>query len=178
MTINLKDLKIGYPGISKNIGAYLMEAAVFCLETNNHQSNVVINIEGKEDIELIWETPLTNQIKRSWRDTKEAVEYGAVGLSVLLIHYFTSFVILERSYQGTGFDYWLGNATFDENIPSIVQRKARLEISGILKESSTNQFSVRIKQKIKQVERYDWEFPVYIAIIEFSFPKAKIINHE
>jgi hypothetical protein len=178
MTINLKDLEIGYPGISKNIGAYLMEATIFCLEMNNHESSIVVSIEGKEDIELIWETPLTNQIKRSWRDTKETVEYGAVGLSLLLIHHFTEFVILERSYQGTGFDYWLGNTNFDENIPSIVQRKARLEISGILKESSKNKFSVRIKQKIKQVEKYDWEYPVYIVIVEFSFPKAKIINHE
>jgi hypothetical protein len=81
------------------------------------------------------------QMKRTHADTQEATELGACGVAILLVTSVTDYNVVERSYKGTGFDYWLTrqgskNLSFD----------ARLEVSGIL-DGSKAAIAARGKQK-------------------------------
>jgi hypothetical protein len=66
----------------------------------------------------------------------------------------------------------------DANIASYDNvQKAHLEVSGIFAESLTNTVNMRISAKTKGLEkRVMPSLPVFIAIIEFSIPKAKIVE--
>jgi len=90
--LNLDDLKKGQAGISPKFAETMLEAAVFCLTENGHQSGVVLKIEGDitEKIQLFWSIKIDNQIRRSWQDLTEAAEYGATALGALLIKYFSN----------------------------------------------------------------------------------------
>ena len=62
-------------------------------------------------------------------------------------------------------------------IDHLFNHAARLEISGILKESRTNTIEKRLKDKMKQTEQSDETcLPAYISIIEFGKPKALFIK--
>ena len=63
--LNLDILKQGLPGFSKTIGAYLAEAALVCLEENQHKSGVLIEITGdfQETFEIIWTGNITSAVK-------------------------------------------------------------------------------------------------------------------
>ena len=45
--LNLDILKEGVPGFSKTMGAFLAEAALVCLEENNHKSGVLLEVMGE-----------------------------------------------------------------------------------------------------------------------------------
>jgi hypothetical protein len=81
----------------------------------------------------------------------------------------TGKIVIERSWKGTGFDYWIGRRQ-----GLLFQDKARLEVSGILSGDQTN-ISTRVRQKVQQTKRSDGLLPAYIAIIEFGRPGAEIV---
>lgn len=89
----------------------------------------------------------------SWNDVKEATEFGATALAILLLLKFTDFTYVIRAYQGTGIDYWLGTGDYTSELLPTSSRKGRLEISGILNERKSNTVNMRINQKKKQVKR-------------------------
>jgi hypothetical protein len=78
-------------------------------------------------------------------------------------------VVVERSKKGPGFDYWLGNE--DEDGEELFQRKARLEVSGILS-GSRLQVQARVRQKKEQMKPSDRLAPGYVAVVEFGTPIA------
>ncbi len=75
---------------------------------------------------------------------------------------------MERSRRGTGFDYWLGEAT---HIP--FQRMAKLEVSGI-RHGTLNNTIARVAVKRRQVAGATGIEPVYIVVVEFSSPIAYV----
>ncbi len=84
--------------------------------------------------------------------------------------------IVERSYIGTYVDYILGEMSDDD---SFFLQKAKLEVSGIGKETPTNTVNQRIRVKLNQVQKSaDKELPSYIIVVEFGSPKAKIVKDE
>jgi hypothetical protein len=93
--------------------------------------------------------------------------------ALLLIRERTDYTAIHRSIQSTGIDYWLGyKANADNQIFS--RKDARLEVSGILKQSPTNRPSYRAKAKNNQTKQSDetFIFPVYVIVVEFSRPMA------
>lgn len=158
------------PGITPTIGCYLCENCLVCMDKSNHTSGTDFNIAGlhEETFQLCWSGEVTDQISRSYQDEIEATEQGAACISILLAKKLTEYTIIERSWRGTGIDYWLGY----ENEP-IFQRAARLEISGIKTETATNTIQARFEQKVKQTSLTDdTNLPAYISIVEFSNPKC------
>jgi hypothetical protein len=135
--LRIDDLNDGLPAITAEFGASLAQAAAVCLESQNHSSGVELRLTGRRTFVLQW-TPATEQMRRCWNEAVEATEFGACGIAFLLILKLTEFTIIERSRKGTGFDYWLGR---DDQL---FQKKARLEISGILK-GDKSAFSVRLR---------------------------------
>jgi hypothetical protein len=179
--INLDILQEGFPAISKAIGRYLAEAGAFCMESNGHKSGLTLKVKrlkgDKLQGGLSWSNIIDQQTARAWNDTQEATEYGATAIAIALLQCLSGYTIIERSFKGTGFDYWLGTGEYDENLLPFMQRAARLEISGIWKERKGNTLRRRLKQKIKQVEEANYsDVPVVVIVVEFGTPKAKLFG--
>lgn len=173
--LHLDKLKGGILGISRTYGAFLAEAIVVCLITAGHKSGVRLKVEGDFDaeFELEWQGEIGSAELSSWRDLKEATEYAAMGLAILLISALTTYEVFQRNEQGEDADF-----TMQESYqPTITLKKAHLEVSGIFAESLTNTVNMRILAKTKGLEkRVIPSLPVFIAVIEFNIPKAKIVE--
>ena len=98
-----------------------------------------------------------------------ATEHGAYGVAFLIIGVASNFAAIERSARGTGFDYWLGD---DDGL---FQRKARLEVSGMLT-GGISAVNKRVAEKIGQTKRSAGTLPAYAVIVEFGGPMAKVVK--
>ncbi len=177
-TLDLNNLEEGIPVITPVIGAYIAQAAAVALAVNGHSSGVTLKMTGfeKEEFQIVWEEKIEKNTLKSWADLKEAAEYGAVAIAILVLMEMGEYNYFERMHQGAGFDYWLdtyNGADWEENIQ---EKKARLEISGILKESKSNSIKMRLGIKTKQVKKGNFTMPALVAVVAFSEPKIEIIK--
>jgi hypothetical protein len=177
--LHLETLKGGIHGISRTYGAFLAEAIVVCLTLAGHKSSIKLKVIGdfETEFELVWHEEVGEAELSSWRDLKEVTEYAAMGIALLLISELTTYGVFQRNEQGEDADFTMQEMR-DSNINT--QRspqKAHLEVSGIFAESPTNTVNLRISSKTKGLEkRVMPSLPVFIAVIEFSMPKAKIVE--
>lgn len=174
-TLNLDILKEGIPGITPAIGAFMHEAILVAMAKHKHQSGVVLKVGGafEEDLTLLWKLTPNKEIISAWKNEADIASYAAVGLSLLLMISLTNYKSFELAEYGTGIDYWMdGNLS----IPSkVFQRKARLEISGIFNETTSNSIQMRINVKKKQIKKSDsTKLSAWIAVVAFNSPKSKI----
>jgi hypothetical protein len=176
--LHLDTLKGGISGISRTYGAFLAEAIAVCLTVAGHESPLMLTVEGDFDakFELEWQEEIGDAELSSWRDLKEATEYAAMGLAVLLISALTIYGVFQRNEQGEDADFTMQEVS-NSNLALNNLQKAHLEVSGIFAESLTNTLNMRISTKTKGLEkRVMPSLPVFIAVIEFSIPKAKIVE--
>jgi hypothetical protein len=154
-------------GLSVRNGGFLAEAASVCLSSNNHGMATVFKVEGSfQETYYLSRLEVDEIIISSFGDLDEAVQFGAMGIAVILINDQTGWKA-KRSWKGTGFDYWFG---YDDELP--FQNKLRVEVSGDLKGSDSELIS-RLSQKIKQTERSDNVLlPSCAVVVEFSNPKS------
>jgi hypothetical protein len=126
---------------------------------------------------LEWQEEIGAAELSSWRDLKEATEYAAMGLAVLLISALTVYSVFQRNDQGEDADFTMQEISDPNIILDNSVQKAHLEVSGIFAESLTNTLNMRISAKTKGLEkRVMPSLPVFIAVIEFGIPKAKIVE--
>jgi hypothetical protein len=176
--INLSDLrhpKPERPGWSLTFGSTCIDAAATCLDFHHHPQQVSLQIDGIQpaDIFIEWE-PIDDTIRRFNADEEVATEYGAYGIAALLMPHLTGLTVIERSVKdkGLGFDFWLGSI----NDPATtIQRKARLEVSGI-RRGPERILNSRVKIKLAQITPSDTLSPGYICVVEFGTPRARIIQ--
>lgn len=169
MYINIDEILNGMPGITPVEGADLLENSIVMMHRSGHKSPTHMTLEGKlnDVVVLHWNDTFNEQMDRTYADHQENTERAAVCLSVVLAKHLTGHTVLIRSRKGTGFDYMLGDEE-DVFLP-----KARLEISGIERETPNNTMQVRFNKKTEQVKPTDSTgLPAYISVIEFSNPKA------
>ena len=163
--LDLNDLATGnIPAISPAIGGALAEAAGVCIESKNHAKGVLLTLRGQvnDAFELDW-PPISDQARRGWMDHRKATEWGAAAIAALLADDCLPFTLIEASWQGTGFDYWLG-----DNSEEPFQRKARLEVSGI-RDGDESDVRHRVADKIRQIDRSaHLGLPGYVIVVEFS----------
>jgi hypothetical protein len=174
ITLEIDELKAGLPTLSPNVGRFLSEAALFCLESQGHRSGVKLLVKGtiNETYQVKWDGYIDNRVLYRWRDLDEAVEYGATCVAILLVLKSTGYNSVERSFKGTGFDFWVGIQSGDFPF----QRKLRLEISGIYNGNEST-INYRAKLKLKQTNRSDsTELAAIIVIVEFSQPMSKYLE--
>ena len=169
--LNLNDLSAGQPGLTPALGTAMAEAGAVCL---NHQefraSSVQIVVRGRfqSSYELFWPS-VTDQMLRTWADLREATEKGAEGIAILVIKLETGFTTIERAAIGTRIDRWLGH-DFDG---PYFQRKARLEISGIL-QGDDGDVAQRIREKLNRLNLAPSPLPSFVVVVEFSRPLAEV----
>lgn len=173
MDLHLDTLGDGIMGLTQEFGNFLLQACAVCLENQSHRSGaqmVLLNSRGNKSITLYWNAIVDDRVRRNWSDLQEATEYAATGVAIKLAQTESNSSCIERSSKGTGFDYWLG----DENDLGIFERKQRLEISGILQETTSNTVASRMKSKEKQTEVSDgMAIDAHICVVEFSTPKGE-----
>lgn len=162
--------------LSQHVLEAWTEAAAVCLEVGGHGSQVELALEGLPDAPRVaLEAPtVDDSMRRTHRNSKPAVEMGAVAVTVSLIHDLTNDVFIEQAVDHTGIDYWLaprGRAT------PLFQGTTRLEISGILCEKPNNTVEYRLQQKRERLQKYADERPVKIAVVEFAAPRAVVEHH-
>src|SRR3990170_1574235 len=100
-------------GLSVRNGAFLAEAASVCLKHHNHTLVMKLKVEGyiQEEFELL-RLEVNELSLSSFADLEEAVQFGAMGIAVLLVNSQTGWKA-KRSWKGTGFDYWFGENSED-----------------------------------------------------------------
>jgi len=170
MILDLEKITKGFPGITETVCNHLMEACIVCLSRHHHSSDgtpLLVQGDVGKTITLVWTKVFDNQMDRTWRDQEEATEYGATCLGVLIMMDNTPYTVIQRSCKGTGFDYWLGHKE-----DTLIQKKARLEVSGIF--HGVDKVDARFYAKMKQTEQSaKTELPVYVCVVEFGTPLAK-----
>ena len=150
----------------------MAEAAVVCLEWQNHRRGAELQVVGYVSKRYILDWPaITDEARRMLRDPREAVEYGATAIAILLSKNELGYPAFERSRQGTGIDYWMG---YEDGI--LFQRQAQLEISGILNAGGdvARAIRARVNQKLRQTERSSNSLPTYVIVVEFGSPIAEV----
>jgi hypothetical protein len=170
--LQLSKLAQGLPGVSPAAGAALMEAALVCLTSQEHQSGVELTVGGDfaATCRVEWATDISEQVRRTWADMEEATEAAACGIAFMLMLELTDYTVVERSRRGTGFDYWL-----DDKDSRFLRHSARLEVSGIMRAVRESDIEYRLSQKVRQVEAAHYDrLPAYIIVVEFSRPAARI----
>ena len=169
--LELDNLKDGIGGLTEAFGTFLVEAAMYCLEQNNHNGQAVLQVEGyfDEKFELIWSGRLTEEVKGSWYDRKEATEYGATAIAILLVNELTDYNKFKRTRGGTDYIISKGKST-NTKLSDI----SYLEISGLWKETKNNTLTMRVNLKRKQVERTIIDASAFVIVTEFGNPKTKI----
>ena len=170
--LDINQLKRGLPGVTEAFGTFLAEAVMFCLEENGHQGSAKLLVTGHfdEEFELTWTDTVTKEVRSTWEDKKEATEYAATAIAMLIIPVITEFDLFRRTRGGT--DYILGKTKQrkTKNLPDI----SYLEISGLWKETKNNTVNMRVNLKEKQVRRTVFNAPALVVVTEFSIPKTKI----
>ena len=169
----LEELASGkIPGLTVSGGGTLCECAAICLESAQHSPGVPLAVNGSfsRSFRLLW-TPSSDQAKRCWWDLHEATERGAAGISILATVRLTPYTVVLRARKGEFFDYWLG----DKDDPGpLFQKKARLEVSGILSPHKT--VASRMQAKRAQTDRAPAGLPMFISVVDFNAPVAQVVQ--
>jgi hypothetical protein len=162
----------GMPGLTRSAGQDLADAAAVCFEECGHRQPTPLNVTGwkTRQYQVAYPT-VTAQKRRTYKDQREATEKGACAVAISVVQDLAGFAVLERSWQGTGVDYWLGAED-----PHPFQKKARLEVSGILR-GSENDMKRRVKEKCPQTEQSDHtRLEAFVAVVEFGHPMARVVK--
>ena len=172
--LDLNDLGAGQPGLTSQLGGAMAQAGAVCLEHEGHIPGTRLTVRGTIQAShvLNW-AEVTGQARRTWADLREATEKGAEGVAILLIRRETGYVAVERAAIGTHIDRWLG---YESDAPYF-QRKARLEVSGILR-GSDGDVRRRVREKMDRLGLTSHRLPAYVVVVEFSGPLAEAVSSE
>ena len=176
--IILEDLQQGYPGLTPEQGASHRQAALVCLASKDHTACVLCEMKSLKEtcsiLRLSWKGDVTDQMRNTWFDRREASEMGAAGLAILVVLAFTDYTILRRTDidEDSGVDYWLSKESLAaEASENFLQEDARLEVAGRRSVPSTNSIENLVRTKLERSKKSDETGkPAYVVVVEFSRP--------
>ena len=177
--LHLNSLSTGVPALTVRKAGVHMEACIWCLLECDHSNGIVLTVDeggAYSNYRLCWpeEDIDINAINRAYNED-DGPEQGAEAIAFLLIRERTDYTAIKRSTTSTGIDYWLDYKANSQS-QLFSNSSARLEVSGILRQSITNRPEYRSRKKIEQTKQSDHtSFPAYIIIVEFSQPTSKVI---
>ena len=176
--LNLDSLTSGIPALTEKKAGVHMEACIWCLAECKHLNGVELIVDSENTnakYRICWPEDAVDieAIFRAYNQD-DGPEQGAEAIAFLLIREQTDYTAIRRSTTKTGIDYWLGYQTKESN-QLFTRTSARLEVSGILRQTTTNKPEYRIKEKIRQSKQSDsTSFPAYIVVVEFSQPLSTV----
>jgi hypothetical protein len=142
------------------------------LKQHGHGRPATLLIEGayNETISVKWEDP---DPRTELSLGEKAIEFAGECIGILLSEKLTEFNVVERSWIGTGFDFWLGMKK-----DPLFQRKARLEISA-LDHGGNADIDGRVKKKQAQVDKgsHSTSGSALIVVSQLQRPVAKVVRH-
>jgi hypothetical protein len=151
---------------------FLSENCIVALEDNSHVTGCMLKVVGDQtnDFRLLWSK---NFARAGYVEKKKITEKAAEAISFFLSNELTGYSVIEEAVIGTGVDYWLGYESSHDLYDPKNFLKARLEISGIDRETVTNSLERRVKEKKKQTGPTDpTGLEAYISVVVFSAPRA------
>lgn len=163
--------------LSKTRSLLYYETAIVALRKNKFQSGVKIKITGsiEEEVQLTWSIPVSIATINTYKDEQQLVNYGAIGITMVVLKNLFDFKVFEESPQGTGIDFWAVQGEVDINDAHIYDHNSRIEISGIFRANDKNTINARLSKKKKQIKASNrTSLPAWIVIVEFSSPAVKI----
>ena len=158
-------------GMSVELVRTHQQAAWVCLHQKPHTQPVTLDVtsEGGDQLSgrvaLSWVTPTPDQLG-SFADLQEATEWGATSIAMFLLHRLMGYRSFERSWKGTGFDYWMS-----KEAAVLMNGRDRLEVSGLLNGDSSRE-RARVKAKVKQMAKGGLPGRGFAAIINFGPPSV------
>jgi hypothetical protein len=170
--LTIETLKEIMPDLDSFHCDFLSQNCIAALEKNKHTAGCMLSTTGDNitTFGLKWSRKVNH---KSFNNSTARTEKAAEAIALFLTPKLTEYRVVRQSETGTGFDYWLD---YDENHELHNPRNfllARLEVSGIDTETKVNTVDKRVNDKKIQVSKSDsMQLPAYIAIIEFSAPKA------
>jgi hypothetical protein len=170
--LTIENLKETITAISSTQCEFLSENCIVALENGGHQSGCPMAVYGDTEkaYGLQWSKPVN---KSGYKESVKIVAHAAEAISFFLSTELTEFTVVEEALIGTGIDYWLGYDDTHSLYQSNNFMRARLEVSGIEKETVANSLEKRVKDKKRQTAPTDASnLPAYISVVEFSAPKA------
>lgn len=175
-TLRLRNWRTGFRRSPRLWAAHWQKQPLLCLENQYHAESCFLTVRyGEKTIPyLLWRLTVTDQIDRAYHDLQEATELGACGIAILIAMKITGYTLVQRSVKGTGFDYWLGVVASEESLEPM-ERKARLEVSGILHGAEVI-IEARVQEKIRQTRQSAGEHPAFVIVVEFSRPLAYMVK--
>ncbi|MCB0221004.1 MAG: hypothetical protein KDH09_15005 [Chrysiogenetes bacterium] len=171
--IDLVALSAGFSGFSQGVATNAAEAASVCLEAVGHANPCRFKVAGYVSKQVsVHRLDLDHSIRRAHADMQEATEDGATAIAIGAVREFTAHTGVERSYKGTGFDYWLG----DESDTALFDRKGKLEISGTLR-GDLAEIQKRVQQKKSQVKKGNIRnTPGWVVVVGFALQEAHMVE--
>jgi hypothetical protein len=157
------------PGWDTTWGAVFAQVASVCLENNGHGLEAKLTVEGIcSEVFILMRQELSKSAINFNKDDKRSAEFGAYGVSALLVPKLLKMTIIEAARIGTGFDFWLGPVNPVDSNTSYFQNKARLEVSGIMTGDKST-IKKRVKAKLRQITPTDnTPYPGFVSIVEFG----------
>jgi hypothetical protein len=141
----------------------MTEAASVTLERAGQRHPAPLTVSGTDTAAfLVHGLPVTDQMRRSYRDERKATDHGACAVAILIIKNLLDLHVIEEACPPSGFDYWV--KTPDS---FLFQEAQRLEVSGMLRQDESRQRS-RLAEKNRQVLRGSGDVSRIIVVVEFS----------
>ena len=176
-TLHLDDLMQGLPGLTRDAGGSLRETAMVCLDSMKHLSGVTCDMKSLREtisnLRITWAEIVTDQMRNTWYDRREATEMGAAGLAILVILSRTKYTVLRRMDidEDTGMDYWLSIGTEQRELSeNFLQGDARLEVAG-RRRDNTKAIEKLVRDKLWRSRKSDDTGTLaYVVVVEFSKP--------
>ena len=170
--INLARFAAGTARLSPEYCRFVAAACALKLKQHGHPQPAKLTVNGifDETIDVSWEHP-DPRTHQSFGD--KATEFAGECIGIAICEKLTDFNVVERSYIGTGFDFWLGKKK-----DPLFQRKARLELSGI-DEGGNADIEARVRRKESQISAGlgSKAGGALIIVSEFRRSVAKVVRH-
>jgi hypothetical protein len=170
--IDLAKFANGTARLSKEFCQYAAAAAALKLKQHSHNQPANLSVDGSfnETISVVWSDP---DPRNTTTFANNATELAGECIGIALCEKLTDFNVVERSYIGTGFDFWLGRKR-----DRLFQRKARLEISAT-DAGGLREIDARVKAKQRQTQQGSGSGigVALIVVSDFSMPASRVVKH-
>lgn len=177
-SLTLESLGDRVPVITEEAVGFYKDNCMVCFENQGHTSGVRLEARWGDScrvFEFHWSGQMTERLSRYYGALRRATENAACAIALLLVAELTRFTAVEQSSIGTTIDYYLACQDDLGGEDLIFNHTARLEVSGILKESAANTVDHRIREKLRRLNP-EGDLPTLIAVVEFSRPWSRMVE--